>query len=137
MFLLKYIIISEVVSFFYKTECIVHYFRWHSIFWLKNLDARIWRFFLCILTEPSFANNSSNVRSWKCSCTNWKALRWILFSLCSIFLLWSIQIRGQYESCDVIKAFVRVLRFLASIEIQILAKAWSFLLTFSQNWLTC
>ena len=47
-----------------------------------------------------------------------------------ILRIWNIQIRGQYENCDVIKEFARTLRFEVSTYEKVLADACSFLLDF-------
>ena len=108
---LKYRIISKVVCY-----------KWNKSPIISGGIPILTKNFTFIITKFY----SSNVRSWKFLYTNWKALQWILKSFCSINILWSIQIRGQYGSCDVIKLFLRVLRFLASRKIKILAKSCFF-----------
>ena len=44
-----------------------------------------------------------------------------------------VQIKGQYENCDVIKEFTRTLRFEVSAYLKILANACSFLLAYLQS----
>ena len=55
---------------------------------------------------------------------------------CSMYLLWNIHVKEQYEKWDVTKAFISALRLLCSIYLQILVKACNFLLAILQSWLT-
>ena len=80
-------------------------------FTLNIYVANFCRFLLRIGNELSFSSSCSNDESWSCY-TNLSDLSCKLFILLLSVRLRNIQIKGQYENCDSINAFMRSLNLL-------------------------
>ena len=91
--------------------------------------ASTWRFLWWTETDLSLERSSSNDKKWSLQ-TILSALSWSLFILWFIYLLWNIQISGQYANCEKTNAFMILLSFFWGMYLDILAKACKFWLTF-------
>ena len=78
------------------------------------------------------SNNSLNFTFELEGQIRWKAIS-ILLIRCCILPLGNIQIREQYENCNVIKEFTKTLRFEVSTYLSTIPNACSFLLAFLQS----